>query len=161
MRPTGLLSGVLTLGKSVEVNKAPDKPKQTWSNEYIPVTSIAAEEKVLFNQEQEKLTRELNAIRSDIQQLITLAKETITKEVIAATEGSIIAPTKYHVNFLARVRLLLQDLRRNIQEAGEWLSAGKSKKQKKNFWSTYKDRKHGGGEQFLFSNESSATRAVA
>ena len=153
------LSGILSLGKKVDIHSSPEqkKPQLQANTEF----SIVSQEKVLFSLQQEQVSKEINALRQEIQALVGSVKD-VAHDVEQAVYTPVTQATKYEVNFFQRIHKIIQDLRRNISQAQEWMSAQKTRKSRKNaFWGKVKDRQHGGGEQYLFSNEHSAARSVA
>jgi hypothetical protein len=158
-KPTFSLRGVLGLGQSVELNKA---PKSTWNQEFLlGANHLAQQEKVLLSQKHEELKREIKSLQEEIKKLVKVT-ENVDKSVEVAADTLIIEANIYQLNFLERLKNFVIQIRRNVSQAGIWLETFQSKKKKKNyFWNTVKNRKKkGGGEQYLFSNEHSTARSV-
>lgn len=154
-RPKFSLSGVLGLNQTVELNRPSDKPKEI----LFFKNHLVEEQKTLFDTHQAELQREISALRQEIQQLIKQSAKLDQKVEIAAIQP-IIEINTYQVNFLKRLRILVSNFRRNVSEAGCWLDVLKKRKTKKNaFWGNVKNKKKG-GDQLLFSNESSLARSA-
>lgn len=151
------LAGVLFPGQTVEIHKKKES-KLNFSNEFS-TPSLASQEKVLFDIQKQIIEKEISQIHADIQALAATAK-TIQTEIAQAVINPPIEFNQYQVSFLKRIRLLIEMLRKNILEAGEWASQFSSKKKKKNmFWSKAMDKKRG-GQQYMDSSEHSVARSV-
>lgn len=151
-------SGILSLGKKVEIHGSSEQKKPLLANtEY----SLPSQEKVLFSLQQEQVSKEISALRQEIQALVGSVKE-VAHDVEQAVYAPVTQASKYEINFFQRIHKIIQDLRKNISQAQEWMSTQKTRKSRKNaFWGKVKDKEHGGGTQYLMSNEHSAARSVA
>ncbi len=156
-RPKLTLSGVLFgPGKS----EAKPTEKKSFSGEFLPVQNIVKEQKVLFDLKEQAVKREIDQILGDIRSLIGQVKE-IQSDIASAAINPPVETNQYQVNFLSRIRIMVQFLLKNIREAGEWSAqfSQKSKKKKNMFWNMAKDKKKG-GQQYMESGEHSVSRSV-
>lgn len=157
--PKFSLRGVLGLNQTVELSRntksAENKSKEIFSS----ISYLEKEQKILFDQHQKELTRELENLRLEISKLAQ-ATDNLEKSVETAIYSPIIEVSEYEIGFLNRIKSFIASFRKNIGEASLWVESFNSKKKKKNaFWSTVKNKKKG-GEQYLFSNEHSAARSA-
>lgn len=153
------LSGVLSLGKTTEINKSAESTKKTNEKVFFGLNHLEQEQKVIFDQKQQQLEKNINELREEIHQLIKSTNQ-LEKQVEVAAITSVVEYNEYQINFLDRIRLIVANFRKNISEASLWLDSFSKKKKKKNaFWSKAKDKKRG-GEQYLFSSEHSVARSA-
>lgn len=155
-RPKLTLSGILFgPGRS----EAKPTEKKSFSGEFLPTQSITKEQNILFDLKEQAVKREIDQILADIRALIGQVKE-IQADIAAVAINGPTEINQYQVNFLGRIRILIQFLLKNIREAGEWSAqfTQKSKKKKNMFWGKVKDKK--GGQQYLESGEHTVSRSV-
>lgn len=116
------------------------------------------EEKRLSKEKLGNLRVQLQAIIVETQKAIMAAQDFAQK----AQEVSYNIPEKvgeYHLNFLQNFLNYITDFAKDIGSAASWLSSFGARKDKKNFWSTYKNKKKGGAG-FLLSGEHYAQRSA-
>lgn len=152
------LGGILGLNQTVEFNKE-TKKVQSWGQELLSgVNHLAAEEKLLFDNRQKELEKNVAELRSEIAQLLK-ATDILNQEVEKVAIDPIIEASEYQIGYLGRIKNFIANFRKNISEASLWLDSFTAKKKKRNmFWNNVKNKKNG-GEQYLFSNEHSAARS--
>ncbi len=151
------LAGVLFPGQTIEIHKKKES-KLNFSHEFS-TPNLASQEKVLFDIQKQVVEKEIAQIHADIQALAATAKN-IQTEVAQAVLNPPIEFNQYQVSFLKRIRLLVELLRKNILEAGEWATQFSTKKRKKGmFWSKAMDKKKG-GQQYTDSSEHAIARSV-
>ncbi len=151
------LSGILGLNQTIEFNpqKHDQTPKINWSQEYI----LGNSEKQLTAKRDQDLSRALEEIRQEIKKLISTT-DNLDKEIQDIALENIPEVSEYQINFLTRIKNFILNFRQNIDEAQSWLASFNTKKKKRNYyWSTARNKKQG-GEQYLTSNEHSASRSV-
>jgi predicted RNase H-like nuclease (RuvC/YqgF family) len=153
------LSGILGLNQTVEINKATAKP-ENWGKEFFGnINLLQQQEKVLFDQHQKELEKTINELRDEIKKL-TQSTDNLDKNIQNIPLENIPEASEYQINFLVRIKNFIANFRKNINEAGTWLESFSQKKKKKNyFWNMARDKKKG-GDQYLMSNEHSASRSV-
>lgn len=146
------LRGILGLGESIEIH-------QKWGQEFFgKLNHLQAEEKILLDGRQKELEKRIAELRDEIAKL-TKATDNLDKQVENVALNPVVEANTYQLNFLERIRIFIADFRKNISEAGIWLEAFAAKRKKRNyFWNMVKSKK--GGDQFLFSNESSLARSA-
>lgn len=153
------LKGILSLGQTAEIGKKQDTLQKSGEKVFFGLNHLEHEQKILFDQRQQILEKNINELRGEIQQLIKATGQ-LEKQVETAAIAPVVEFTEYQQKFLDRVRLFIANFRKNISEAGNWIESFSKRKKKKNyFWSMAKDKKKG-GEQYMFSNEHSAARSV-
>lgn len=100
------------------------------ASERVAMTHKHATEKVLFNLTDEKLSREINEVRSEMALLVkTMGK--VQKQVEDAIVGNVVDAGVYHLNFFRNLKAWLQFVRKGMEDASAWLqmSAGRGKRQ--------------------------------
>jgi len=154
------LKGILGLGQTVDINKNAGHLEKQGKELFYGLNHLAQEQNVLFDQHQKELEKELVALRDEIGKLAK-ATDILEKDVANVALSGIPEISEYQLNFLSRIRVFIENFRKNISDAGIWIEAFAAKKKKRNvFWNTVKDKKKG-GDQYLFSNEHSAARSVS
>ena len=150
-------SGTLFPGQSIEF---PQKQTETinWNKEFL-FKSIQVEQQSIINRQNDEIQQAINEIRLEIKKLIDTT-ENLDQEIINIPLENITENNTYQLNFLSRIKNLIQNFRKNISEAGVWLEGFTHKKNRRNaFWGHVKNKKNG-GEQYLFSGEHSASRSA-
>lgn len=103
-----------------------------------------------LNKEQTReLSVKIQEIILELKQLMNVSQELKVEFKEIAVEPRIANPGKYHVSFFEWVLLIVKQARMKVEDSAAWLSAFKSKKAKKQYWSMFK--KH--GTTFGLSNE--------
>ena len=153
------LSGILGLNQTVELNNQTAKT-ENWGKEFFGnVNLLQQQEKVLFDQHQKELQKVVTELQEEIKKL-TSSTDNLEKNVQNISLENIPEASEYQINFLIRIKNFIANFRKNINEAGTWLESFSQKKKKKNyFWNTARNKKRG-GDQYLMSNEHSASRSV-
>ena len=151
------LFGTLFPGQSVEINQ-PEKPKNNinWTQEFLTVNQ---EQTVFINKHTQEVETAINQLRLEIKKLIQETQD-LDVEVQQTVFQETAEFNQYQLNFLERIKLFIINFRKNVSEAAVWLESLNHKKSKKNaFWGKVRNKKSG-GEQYLFSNEHSASRSA-
>ncbi len=93
-----------------------------------------------ISEEQARVKQQLESVRAE---LVMLAKSVgkLNQEVEKAVMEVPVDPGVYHVNFLERLRIVIQLIRKRVDDSNEWLQLSNSKKKQKGYWGKYK--KHG------------------
>jgi hypothetical protein len=150
---SSILNGVLRPGETIDFSqeiKNPDKPKVE--------NYIQREQSLFVNQHTQEIEKSINDLRLEIKNLVKTTTN-LDHEVEQSTVQNITEVSKYQLNFLERIKNLIIQFRRNINEAGAWLESFNHKKSKRNaFWN--KARSKNGGEKYLNSSEHSASRSA-
>jgi len=151
------LFGTLFPGQSIEVNKKETTTNISWNREFL--TKSATKEQAIFvNQHSQEVEKAINELRLEIKNLIKTT-ENLNQEITQSTEQNIADFSEYQLNFFQRIKMIVINFRQNITEASVWLESFNHKKNKKNaFWNKAKSKN--GGEQYLMSNEHSASRSA-
>lgn len=113
---------------------------------------VRREEKVLFTRQQKETQQQVVSLQEEIKKLAKttadLASEAKEAEITAMQELPEVGT--YHLNFFARLRKLIAELRSQIQESSFWLAAWNKKAQKRNYyWNQFKKS----GSKFLLSSD--------
>jgi len=154
------LKGILGLGQTIEINKSSQHLEKQGKELFYGLNHLAQEQNILFDQHQKELARELTTLREEISKLAQ-ATDNLEKDVANVALSSIPEISEYQLNFLSRIRVFIENFRKNISDAGLWIEAFAAKKKKRNlFWNNVNNKKKG-GEQYLFSSEHSAARSVS
>lgn len=116
--------------------KSPFGRKETPQQVHRP--EILSPEKI--SEEHARVKQQLEAVRME---LIMLAKSVgnLNQEIQKAVMEVPVEPGVYHVNFLERLKLVIQLIRRRVDDSNEWLQLSGSRKKQKGYWGKYK--KHG------------------
>ena len=151
-------SGKLFLGQSIHLNQE-SQPNNSinWNREFL--TKTANEAQPLFiNQHHQEIQQAINEILTEIKKL-ELSTDNLSHEVVQATGQNIPEANEYQLKFLQRIRNIIIQFRRNIDQSCIWMESFNRKKSRKNaFWNKTKSKN--GGEQYLFSGEHSASRSA-
>lgn len=93
-----------------------------------------------ISEEQARTKQQLDSLRAE---LIMLAKSVgkLNLEVEKAVKEVPVDPGVYHVNFLDRLKQVIQLIRKRVDDSNEWLQLSKSRKKQQGYWGKYK--KHG------------------
>lgn len=153
---THRLGGILSLGKTIEFDKSTDQNEKP----FFITNHLEKEQTLLFSHQQQELKQAIEELRAELFKLIKSTKN-LGSQTEKATLEIVAEPSLYQISFLQRLKNFIVSFRQNISEASVWLETFNSKKSKKGaFWSKVKSKK-GGGEQYLFSGEHSASRTAA
>ncbi len=152
-------SGTLFPGQSLFLHSQESQPSQiNWSHEFSS-KSVAQEQSLFVNQRFQETNVAIKELRQEISQLIK-STDNLESEIIQVTNQNIVEINQYQLNFLSRIKSLIIQFRRNIDQSCLWLESFNHKKNRKNtFWNTVKNKKNG-GEQYLLSGEHSVSRST-
>lgn len=119
---------------------------------------LQKEQQMVYDRRQMDVKKEIQELQEEIKKLKAVTNE-LNTEVEKAIDSTIYEFNEYQVNFLQRIRKLINDLRKDVCESTDWLACFNQKKKKKNcFWNNAKSKK--GGSQYLQSGEHSASRSA-
>jgi len=150
------LFGTLFPGQSIEINKK-ETNNINWNREFLTKT-VVQEQAIFINNHSQEVEKTINDLRLEIKKLIETTED-LEQNVIQSTEQNIVDFCEYHLNFFQRLKMIIVNFRKNINEAGVWMESFNHKKNKKNaFWNRAKSKN--GGEQYLNSSEHSASRSA-
>jgi hypothetical protein len=155
---TNKLFGTLFPGQSIEINSSEKSPKVNWAQEFITKSTVQ-EQSIFINQHTQETQKAVAELQSEIKNLIAVT-ENLDQEIEQTISQNIAEISDYQLNFLERIKIIVVNFRKNISQSCVWLESFNHKKNKKNaFWGKVKNQKSG-GEQYLFSNEHSASRSA-
>lgn len=140
-------------------NKKPEnnKEKEKAFIKYF-LEQLQKEQQLVYDRKNLDVKKEIEALQQEIKNLKNTT-ESLDMEVEKAIDSNIFDFNEYQINFLQRIRRIIIEFRKDINQAGNWLECFNSKKKKKNcFWNNVKSKK--GGEQYLQSGEHSASRSA-
>lgn len=103
----------------------------------------------LAKAETSNIQGEVQEILIELKRLVASSQELQVQYKEIVMEQRIVKPGKYHKSFFAFILTLIREAQKAIGDSGAWLSALRSKKNKRNYWSMFK--KH--GTTFGLSNE--------
>jgi hypothetical protein len=153
---THRLGGILGLGKTIEFGQ----PSNQTEKPFFAPNHLEKEQTLLFSNQQQELKQAIEELRKELFKLIKSTKN-LDNQTEKAVIEIIAEPSEYQISFLERLKNFIISFRQNISEASFWLETFNNKKGKKGaFWSKVKNKK-GGGEQYLFSSEHSASRSAS
>lgn len=112
--------------------RSPFRPQMRRPEVYRPMITDQREEAGMMEK--------LNSVRMELKALASSIKN-LNSQIERAIDDIPAHTGIYHVNFLERLRGIIQTLRENIEDSGSWLSLWSGRKQKKKYWGMYK--KHG------------------
>lgn len=154
--PKAGFSGELKVGSQVqtlEIKAQNTEKKINLLEKQFRAVKVA--EKTVFDKEskqtEERIKQLVLQISQEVKTLQVQAAQ-LTGDVNKITVEQVTAkPGAYHVNFFEWVISMLRDLKKEVIQSRTWLTAFKSKKAKKGYWSMFK--KH--GTSFAMSDERS------
>lgn len=150
------LFGILLPGQSIELNKK-ETSTINWNREFLLKTPTQ-EQAIYVSDKNQETQKEIKELLLEIKKL-SQNTENLKHEIIQATEQNVVNYDEYQLNFLQRIKMVITNFRKNINEAANWLEMFNRKKSKKNaFWNRAKSKN--GGEQYLMSSEHSASRSA-
>ncbi len=152
-------SGILFPGQSIRLNSSESKPSQiNWSREFL-TKPITQEQSLFVNQRLQETNTAVEELRREIKSLIK-STDNLQTEIVNTVDQNIVEVSQYQINFLTRIKNLIINFRKNIDQSCLWLENFNRKKSRKNaFWGTVKNKKSG-GEQYLLSGEHSVSRSA-
>lgn len=150
-----LFEGVLNPGESVNPNKPEKKSNPT--SEFL-TKSLSQEQALFINSHTEEIKKSIDELRLEIKKLVE-STDNIDVEIEQVSFQEVVEINEYQLNFLQRIKNIIVNFRKNIDQASVWLENLNHKKGKKNaFWNKAKSKN--GGEQYLMSSEHSASRSA-
>lgn len=148
---SSILNGILTPGETISFSqeiKTFEKPK---FDNYLQ-----REQSLFVNQHTQETEKIIQDLQKEIKSL-KKATDNLDHEIEQSTEQNITESNKYQLTFLERIKNLIVQFRRNINEAGAWLESFNHKKTKRNaFWNKAKS----GGQKYLESSEHAVARSA-
>ena len=124
-----------------------NKEKFKWSGQEF--TNIKVQERMIFKRAEQEVTLKIEAVRSELANLIKITKKVVKHVEIAATQAPA-NPGIYHVNFFEKLREFIILFQKNITESDNWLSLCNQKGKKKgHYWNQVQKS----GTKFMFSAE--------
>lgn len=151
----GVTSPVKTTEKAKLAKKAPneEQPKEQKKNAAPGIDyhrEVATSSDRALTRQHTEVEQRIGEVMNELKRIVESSNKIIQDEFGKVTVEQ--TPTevgKYHVNFLDWMLITLQTARQKVEDSGAWLSAMKSKKDKKGYWGMFK--KH--GTSFGMSNE--------
>lgn len=102
-----------------------------------------------------EVARKIDEIRFELKALIAAVKN-VDKEIVKAVDEQMIEPGLYHITFLDRLKTMLKLMRQNLNHSSSWLSAAKSRRKQKGYWTQYKKK----GTEWGLNNERTVATQV-
>jgi len=93
-----------------------------------------------ISEEQQRVKQQLESIRAELG-MLAKSMGKLNTEIEKAIMETPVDPGVYHVNFLERLKSLLQMIRKRVDSSNEWLQLSGNRKKQKGYWGKYK--KHG------------------
>lgn len=149
------LFGTLIPGQSVELAKK-ENNQINWNKEFLS-KNLNQEHVLLIKDKNQETEKEIKDLLLEIKKLSQNTQE-LQQEIVHSVDQNIPDFNEYQLTFLQRIKNIVVNFRKNINEASNWLELFNHKKNKKNaFWQ--QARSKNGGEQYLMSSEHSASRS--
>lgn len=146
--------GVLFPGQSIELNKK-ETTDIKWNREFL-IKSVNQEQAIFVSNNSKEIEKAINDLRLEIKKLIETT-ENLEQDVIQSTEQNIVDFNEYQLNFFQRIKMIIVNFRKNINEASNWLESFNHKKSKRNaFWNKAKS----GGQKYMESSEHTVARSA-
>lgn len=136
-KPFFSLGGILRLGEPMKLGEKSAEKKPFFSFNYLE-----QEQKTLINYSQETTAKEIKELKRTIKQLY-LATKSLDKEIEKLIEKPTIEINTYQLNFLERVKILLDNFSKNVSEASHWVNSFSSRKNKRGNIFLNNTKKHG------------------
>ncbi len=102
----------------------------------------------VFTKEDLEVKKRIEEIRGQLRMMIE-ALQKVDVGLQKAVESPISETGIYYVNFLDRIKEVLEALQKELSSAGTWNTMSQSRKKHKGYWAQYKKK----GTQFGLSNE--------
>lgn len=135
-------AGELKLNQPIELNRPEVEPQP------IRINRPEMMRPPLVRAEEANLKPQIEAIRAELKMLAASLKS-LSQEVQKAVSEVPVQPGIYHLNFMERLKSILNILREQIDDSRSWLALSTNRKKQKGYWGMFK--KH--GTQFGLSNE--------
>jgi len=147
--------GVLFPGQSVEINKKETTTNIRWNREFL-IKSTSTEQSIFVNNHSQEIERAIKELRLEIKKLIEVT-ENIDQSVVQSTEQNVVEFNEYQLNFFQRLKMIIVNFRKNINEAGVWMESFNHKKSKCN---AYRNKSKSGGSKYTDSGEHAVARSA-
>lgn len=99
-------------------------------------THKQSQEKVLFSFADEKVSKEINEIRSELAMLVkTMGK--VEKQVENAMMENVVDAGVYHLNFFRNLKTWIRFMQKSMEDASAWLQMSSGRKTKGYFWNQF------------------------
>lgn len=102
--------------------------------ERVVQTHRHGQEKVLFSFADEKLSKEINEIRSELALLVKTMGQ-VEKQVENAMVENVVDGGVYHLNFFKNLKTWIKFMRKSMEDASAWLQMSSGRKSKGYYWS--------------------------
>ena len=150
---SSILNGVLRPGETIDFSQEIKTPEKLKFDNYLQ-----KEQSLFINQHTQEIEKTINDLRLEIKNLAQ-STENLDHEIEQSIDQNVAEISKYQLTFFERIKNLIIQFRRNINEAGVWLESFNHKKSKRNaFWN--KARSKNGGEKYLNSSEHAVARSA-
>lgn len=128
--------------------KAKEAEAEAKAQEQVEKQRVRAPEKVIFSLADEKLKKEINEVRQELQSLIA-AMDSVESQIEKAIVEEVVNPGVYHLNFFEKLKTWLSIMRRNLQDTSLWLDMWTSRSQR----SYYHQQRNKSGTKYTLSQE--------
>ncbi len=110
----------------------------------------------VYSAKDKQIQRQIESIREELKALVKQIVK-YDQSIKTAVEQEVVSPGAYHVSFFEHIKLMLSQIRKNVQSANSWLSLYNRRRKQKG---AFMDNAKSGGSAYMFSNEHSVTRSV-
>lgn len=111
----------------------------------------AANEKVIFTQSDQKTKQQIAQIQAELKQLAA-STNNLAKEVQVAAFQPVVNPGAYHISFFEKLKQVIREIRKRIDQSASWMSAMNNKNSKRkggHYWGNVQKS----GTKFMLSQE--------
>ncbi len=110
--------------------------------------NVKQSEKLIYSLSDEKLKREIEAVRQDLKLLIAEMGKA-EKQIESAVMQQVVDPGVYHLNFFEKLRSWLVFMRKSLQEGELWMEMWHTRSKQGAYWKGVKKS----GTKFMLSQE--------
>lgn len=112
-----------------------EQQKWTFQQDYL---NLRKREEIIWTKQEQEVKLQVQAVLNELKQIAASTK-TLTEEVEVAAMQVPVEAGVYHVNFFERLRQVLIELRKRVEESATWLAAFNQKSKKRNYyWAQFK-----------------------
>jgi len=111
----------------------------------------AANEKVVFTQSDQKTKQQISQIQEELKRLAA-STNNLAKEIQVAAFQPVVNPGTYHISFFEKLKQVIREVRKRIDQSASWMSAMNSKNSKRqggHYWGQVQKS----GTKFMLSQE--------
>ena len=116
----------------------------------------AAQEKVVFRKEDQQTKLQIQSLQEEIKKLAN-STQNLAQEVQVAAMQAPVDPGSYHVSFFEKLRQVIRDIKKRIDDSATWLSTMNVKGKKQSYYWSQVGKS---GTKYLLSQERYMTNSA-